>query len=114
MTWSAALYFGVWKSCCIYAFPTKDQNLRGTKYEDCGSNLNCSLSGETVGNEGRSQSANEGTCRHGSSDAALQRRYWVMEVVLVRIRTQHTTHRRDVKAEETTTYFKVSLMNAHH
>lgn len=81
----------------------KDGNLRSTEHKNCCSNLNCSLTRETIGDERRDQRSHEGSSWHGSSNTTLCRAHWVIEVILVGIGTQDTAHRRDIKTEERAT-----------
>lgn len=91
----------------------KKYNLRSTEHEDCRSDLDRSFTREAIGDEGRYQSSDEGTCWHRSRDSTLCARDWVVEVVLVGIGAEDTTHGTDVESKEHAAYYEVSVKRAH-
>lgn len=75
----------------------------GANDPDQSGDLDGSATRVLVGNEGGREGADERTSRHGGSDATLAVGGGVVEVVLVGIGAEDTTHGRDIETEQTST-----------
>lgn len=98
------------------------ESLHGANDPNHGSNLNSSLSGQSIGNEGGRQRSKQRTSWHGTGDTTLAVRSWMAKVILVGIGSQNSaptgliscclvgmearrceySHGADIETEETT------------